>query len=364
MQCNKTGNGLRTKRIDTYLDDKDHHVKLPKNKVFLPSKPTAESQMISVMSVYKVLKPYTLMDAQDEKHSSLHDETKNKKKASNIKEKITVKRTVHSDSELEESRNYPTKVNPLKINSSIIIISPPSNREVVEKEALSGQTNGIEQSQDVYHGNSTVAAKKEIDDNARDSDKTAAKVIPVVEEKFDLTKKTVLHELKISKRRATKTEKIEVPVMYEEVYVGDKKLKLYDKEEDGILSKIKDTITHGISAPEENDIEYRYPVSSSSVQASKGRSLNDPKDEYNPHMAGGELVALIEGQHNNSETERTVPIWGEEIIISKRKIKLGEVVIRKRRIVENRKIDVDIKKEKVTIVYPNGSHKELTPPSP
>lgn len=253
------------------------------------------------------------MDAQDEKDSSLHDETKNKKKDNNIKEKITVKRIEHSDSELDESRNYPTKVNPLKINSSTIIISPPSNREVVEKGALSGQTNGIEQSQDLYHDNGTVAAKKEIDDNARDSDKTAAKVIPVVEENFDLTKKTILHEMKISKRRATKTEKIEVPVMYEEVYVGDKKLKLYDKEEeDGILSKIKDTITHGISASAENEIEYHYPVSPSSSQASKGRSLNDIKDGYNPHTAGGELVALIEGQHNNSETERTVPIWGEE----------------------------------------------------
>jgi stress response protein YsnF len=288
---------------------------------------------------------------------------KNKKKNSNVNETTGNKTTSRVDAELEESRNYRMKVNPLKITPSTVVIKPQLKEKVVEKETLSGQTNGIERSQSIHHDNSTVTAVKEVDNNARDSE-TPAKVIPVVEENFDLTKKTVLHEMKISKRRATKTEKIEVPIMYEEVYVGDKKLQLYDKEEDGILSKIKDTITHGISGSEENDIQYRYPAASSlSSQASKGRSLTDPKDEYNNlHTDGGELVALIEGQQDgNKETEMMVPIWGEEIIISKRKIKLGEVVIRKRRIVENRKINVDIKKEKVSVEYPNGSHKELTP---
>jgi stress response protein YsnF len=294
---------------------------------------------------------------------SLLDNKMKNQKNSNVIETTGNIATSKADADLEKPRNYRMKVNPLKISPSTIIIKPQL-KEVVEKEALSSQTNGIERSQSLHHDNSTVAATKEVDDNARDSGEAAGKVIPVVEENFDLTKKTVLHFMKILKRRATKTEKIEVPIMYEEVYVGDKKLQLYDKEEEGILSKIKDTITHGISAPEENDIEYRYPVaSSSSSQSSKSRSLTDPRDEYNnPPTGGGELVALIEGQQdNNKETERTVPIWGEEIIISKRKIKLGEVVIRKRRIVENRKIDVDIKKEKVSVEYPNGSHKELTP---
>jgi stress response protein YsnF len=284
---------------------------------------------------------------------------KSKKKASNMNETSGNTAASRAEAEFRDSRNYPMKINSLKINSSTIIIKPHLKEEVVEKEVLSGQTNGIEQSQVVYRDSGTVAAaKKEIDDNARDSDESVVKIIPVVEENFDLTKKTILHEMKISKRRATRTEKIEVPIVYEELYVGDKKLKLYDTEEDGILSKIKDTITHGLSGHEENDIEYRYPASPLSTQASKDNSLS--------HAGGGELAPLLEGQQdNNNETERTIPIWGEEIIVSKRKIKLGEVVIRKRRIVENRKIDVDIKKEKVTVEYPDGSHKELTlSPSP
>ena len=50
------------------------------------------------------------------------------------------------------------------------------------------------------------------------------KIIPVIEENFDLSKRTIVQETKIVKRLATKTEKIEVPLIYEEVYVNDKKL--------------------------------------------------------------------------------------------------------------------------------------------
>jgi stress response protein YsnF len=73
----------------------------------------------------------------------------------------------------------------------------------------------------------------------------------------------------------------------------------------------------------------------------------------------GEAIPLIEGQEK-SETEKIVPIWGEEIIVRKRKVKLGEIVIRKRRIIENKKIDIGIKKEKVSVEYPDGLEQELT----
>ena len=191
------------------------------------------------------------------------------------------------------------------------------------------------------------------------------KIIPVIEENFDLSKRTIVQETKIVKRLATKTEKIEVPLIYEEVYVNDKKLNIYDKGREGILSKLKDTVAHSISDGDSN-IEYHYPHSSpdspnlsstSNLSAGNSRSqkpLYD--DDYNIE---GELVPLIEGQEQDG-TEKIVPIWGEEIIVSKRKIKLGEIIIRKRRIIENKKIDVDIKKEKVIVEYPNGVKEQLT----
>ena len=187
----------------------------------------------------------------------------------------------------------------------------------------------------------------------------SVKVIPVVEENFDLLKKTIIQETKIVKRQATTTEKIEVPITYEEVYVNDKKLKIYDREGgEGILSKLKGTIAHSITADDSN-IEYRYPnpSSTSDLSADNSRSQNQYHD-YN-YDTEGELVPLIEGQEKN-ETEKIVPIWGEEIIVSKRKVKLGEIIIRKRRIIENKKIDVDIRKEKVIVEYPDGVKKQLT----
>lgn len=72
---------------------------------------------------------------------------------------------------------------------------------------------------------------------------------------------------------------------------------------------------------------------------------------------------MIEGQENG-ETEKIVPIWGEAIVVNKRKVKLGEVVIRKRRIIETKKIDVDIKKEKVSVEYPDGFKGEQEPAQP
>ena len=192
------------------------------------------------------------------------------------------------------------------------------------------------------------------------------KIIPVIEENFDLSKRTIVQETKIVKRLATKTEKIEVPLIYEEVYVNDKKLNIYDKEgREGILSKLKDTVAHSISDGDSN-IEYHYPHSSpgspdlsSTSNLSTGNSRSQKHHYDDDYNIEGELVPLIEGQEQDG-TEKIVPIWGEEIIVSKRKIKLGEIIIRKRRIIENKKIDVDIKKEKVIVEYPNGVKEQLT----
>src|ERR671918_8934 len=192
------------------------------------------------------------------------------------------------------------------------------------------------------------------------------KIIPVMEENFDLSKKTIVQETKIMKRLTTKTEKIEVPITYEEVYVNDKKLNIYDKEEgEGLLSKLKDTVAHSIASNDSN-IEYHYHNSSldspdlssaSKPSVEKSESQNQYHDDnYNRE---GELVPLIEGQEKN-ETEKIVPIWGEEIIVSKRKVKLGEIIIRKRRVTESKKIDIDIKKEKVSVEYPDGFKEELS----
>jgi stress response protein YsnF len=46
-------------------------------------------------------------------------------------------------------------------------------------------------------------------------------------------------------------------------------------------------------------------------------------------------------------------------VISKRIVKLGELVMSKNKVTENKKINIDTKKENVTIRYPDGSTKIL-----
>jgi stress response protein YsnF len=225
-------------------------------------------------------------------------------------------------------------------------------------ESLS-EDNDIENNRNIVHSNIETIPDK----NGKSGNNISIEdiqTIPVIEEDFDLTKKTVIHETTIVKRMATRTEKIEIPVAYEEVYINNKKLKVYEKEEEGLLSRIKDTITHSVSSPDDDYIEYHYPPSAS-IEQSKGDSKQSPNPKYRDldFSTKGEAVLLIEGQEKN-ETEKIVPIWGEEIIVSKRKVKLGEIVIRKRRVIESKKIDIDIKREKVSVEYPDGFKEELS----
>lgn len=219
--------------------------------------------------------------------------------------------------------------------------------------------NDTKNNSDIIHSN--------IEDNSDKNSKSGSnisietmQIIPVIEEDFDLTKKTVIHETRIMKRIATRTEKIEIPIAYEEVYINNKKLKIYEKEEEGLLSRIKDTIAHSVSTPDDDYIEYHYPTSSSN-KLSEDNSKNNPNQKHHnlDFSTKGETVSLVEGQEK-SETEKIVPIWGEEIVIRKRKVKLGEIVIRKRRVNASKKIDIDIKKEKVSVEHPDGFKEELS----
>lgn len=219
--------------------------------------------------------------------------------------------------------------------------------------------NDTKNNSDIIHSNIEDISDKNSKSGSNISIETM-QIIPVIEEDFDLTKKTVIHETRIMKRMATRTEKIEIPIAYEEVYINNKKLKIYEKEEEGLLSRIKDTIAHSVSSPDDDHIEYHYPTSSSN-KLSEDNSKNNPnqKDNNLDFSTKGETVSLIEGQEK-SETEKIVPIWGEEIVVRKRKVKLGEIVIRKRRVIASKKIDIDIKKEKVSVEHPDGFKEELS----
>ncbi len=63
---------------------------------------------------------------------------------------------------------------------------------------------------------------------------------------------------------------------------------------------------------------------------------------------------------STKEMEKVIPVFGEKIIITKKMTKLNDLVIRKRRIVENKKIKVNVTKESVKIKHSNGKIEDLS----
>jgi stress response protein YsnF len=154
---------------------------------------------------------------------------------------------------------------------------------------------------------------------------TTLHTIPVVEEKPTASKGSVLSDTIIEKRWVTKTELVRVPVTYEEIYVNGKPL----SSGGGILSDLKKALSgKNETAKKSGDME------------SKGK--------------------FVPISSSTKEMEKVIPVFGEKIIITKKMAKLNDLVIRKRRIVENKKIKVNITKESVKIKHSNGKIEELS----
>jgi stress response protein YsnF len=174
---------------------------------------------------------------------------------------------------------------------------------------------------------------------------TIAQVIPVIEETFSISKKTNTDSVKIQKICTTKTERIAIPRRFEEVFVNGKKIEAFEKHDsigDEILSKVKEGIKESLDSIHKDHNKKEYSVS----------EQNESKRE---------LIPLFDYESNiNQEIERVIPVYAEEIVVTKQIIKLGEVIIKKNRVTVDNKIDVDIQKEKVRVQYPDGIVQQLT----
>jgi stress response protein YsnF len=210
---------------------------------------------------------------------------------------------------------------------------------VSEKAKLGN--NNVEKDKKV---NKTEHSYKQPDREGIGGQDTAA--IPVNEERFSISKNTVSEDIKIEKRWISATRKVEVPIPYEEVYVNDKVVKLFDeKDDDNILSKLKDKILDTIDRDKNKQ------------QQQQQQTISQQQQQNEP---GGELIPLFDDKDNNQITEKVIPILGEEVVVSRRTVKIGEIVIKKRRVTDNKKIQIDIKKEKVILEYPDGTTEQIT----
>ncbi|HYY49528.1 MAG TPA: hypothetical protein VE643_01555 [Nitrososphaeraceae archaeon] len=141
----------------------------------------------------------------------------------------------------------------------------------------------------------------------------------------------------------TKTKKIEVPVSSEEVYINDTLMKSYEKgnQEEDVLSEVNKQIVQSFEEIDNDDSKKKqYSILES----------NESTRELTPLF-----YDLDNNNKNDNSTKVMSPILGEQVIVSKRIVQIGELVITKNKVVENKKIAVDTVNEKVTVRYPDGN---------
>ena len=201
-------------------------------------------------------------------------------------------------------------------------------------------------------------------------------VIPVIAEKYIISKKPVLEDIKIEKRWITHNEKIQVPVSYEKLFVNDKDLDSYSKE--NIFTHLKDKFLDFVyiegNDDEENKIEnhrkddinhqkkYQQQTDNEKeIQRRKDEKLSlfdeEEKANYSIHKDNNNNNNNNEMQ--NSGSQKVIPLYAEKIIISKRKVKVGEIIINKRKVTEDKKINFDIMREKITVNYADGRKESI-----
>jgi stress response protein YsnF len=86
--------------------------------------------------------------------------------------------------------------------------------------------------------------------------------------------------------------------------------------------------------------------------------------EYEVPLFNEEKTNSISSTSNNEipndTTQKVIPLYAEQLIITKKKVKIGEILITKKKVIEDKKVNIDILKERVTIEYPDGNKERLT----
>jgi stress response protein YsnF len=222
-------------------------------------------------------------------------------------------------------------------------------------KTIDQQQQNIDESQEISKPLDFSGEKKEEDVQHQQQQQ----IVPVLEEDYSISKQTTIKEAKIEKRLATKTKTVKVPTSYEELYINGKKLK--SVEESQILSALKDKIS---------SIATSGNADTSVEQSVKKKNKIENRGELVPLFSSSSSSATTAASYDydevkgNSETqiekEKVIPLYEEQFEIIKKMVKVAEIVITKRRVLEKKKIDVDIRGEEVTIKYPDGRSEKLS----
>jgi hypothetical protein len=117
-------------------------------------------------------------------------------------------------------------------------------------------------------------------------------VIPILEQKSSSEIKTYTEEITIEKRKVERKKNIEVKVAYDEIFVNGKEI------EGGMgdtFKEIKDKILERVS-------------------------FDHDRDEKELEKIKRDMIPLLE---SNSETEKVIPLYAEQVVVSKRTVKVA-----------------------------------------
>jgi stress response protein YsnF len=179
---------------------------------------------------------------------------------------------------------------------------------------------------------------------------TQQQIVPVLKQDYSISKETSIKEAKIEKRLVTKVKTVRVPLVYEELYINDKKLK--SVKEYQIFSAFKDKITN---------ISNIGNTSTASVEQSiKKKNIIENRGELVPLLSSSDEDSSETQMEKEKEKERIIPLYEEQFEIIKKRVKVAEIVITKRRVTEKKKVDIDISTEEVTLEYPDGRSERLS----
>ena len=131
-------------------------------------------------------------------------------------------------------------------------------------------------------------------------------VIPIIEQKSSFETKTYTEDITIEKRKVEREKNIEVKVAYDEIFVNGKEV---GSSMGDAFREIKDKILEIVT-------------------------FDHDRDEKELEKIKRDMIPLLE---NNSETEKVIPLYAEQIVISKRTVKVADLIIRKEKLLKQAK---------------------------
>ncbi|HET8856658.1 MAG TPA: DUF2382 domain-containing protein [Nitrososphaeraceae archaeon] len=280
----------------------------------------------------------------------------------------------------KEDKN-PLIVAPLQSEKVTIIVKSPTLKD---KESLRSKVGEVLESVKENASNvvDRVVKVEEQDINSfkRDTESISQSqqqqsieefVIPVVAENYSFSKKILSEDVSIEKRWIEQDE-IKIPVRYEKLFINDKEIDVYSKQ--GIISQIKEKISDLVQSGDDDKTKEKEDDNKN--QKEDNKDIENQKREE-PQLKG-ESLPLFDSQQtensneqlsqgnnnkeliNNNKYQTLIPLYAEEITVSKKMVKVGEIVLSKRRVVETENVDVDTIKERINVEHADGRKEKIT----